>query len=380
MGKLRPASGPRLDFAGDRRSRRPEGPDRRRTGRARPARPVALPVPRRPQPEPRPARGRPAVQVLGVRGGRFGPRLGHAARPGRRRRGRPPARPEHPGAGIAAKAAPRHRPRAARRIDPYRPRPPRRSPGVDREWQAAADRSIRGAEALLWSAEGRDALAWLRARGLADHTIRRFRLGFSADGMAGRSAPRGIVIPCGHAGGMAPASRPKVGRAPDGRRARGRPVAALVRGQRPPAHAGRLRTVGPAPTSASRSPGRPAGTPTHGPTYARRRLPDRRGRDRRAARVPGDRPRGQRRHGRRRRTRPTARDALGPGRLPALADRDRHGRRGRPRLGRLAKAQAGSGAAGCRSPSARTSATSSRPGATSADGSTPRFGPALGLE
>lgn len=45
-------------------------------------------------------------------------------------------------------------------------------------WQVAASRLIEWGEAVLWSDEGRPALEWLHARGLADRTIRAFRLGF----------------------------------------------------------------------------------------------------------------------------------------------------------------------------------------------------------
>lgn len=114
---------------------------------------------------------------------------------------------------------------AARRLDPTAipgpradrpplPRPEPRPAGPkaaevepwrDAAWQAAADELVIRAEARLWSDEGRDALGWLRRRGLADHTIRMFRLGFVAS--AERSAPiealdnrpiraaRGITLP-----------------------------------------------------------------------------------------------------------------------------------------------------------------------------------------
>ncbi len=81
----------------------------------------------------------------------------------------------------------------------------------DAEWQGTIDLIVGKAEAALWSAEGRSALGWLRARGLDDATIRRFRLGFlpnpvSSDPIEalgpGRDggprrvwAPRGVVIP-----------------------------------------------------------------------------------------------------------------------------------------------------------------------------------------
>jgi DNA primase len=96
---------------------------------------------------------------------------------------------------------------AVRRLDPAagdeRPRKPRdnastgparvesgeRTPGkaaerpqgfTDPAWQAAVGRIVANAAARLWTPEGRPALEWLRSRGLAAHTIRRFRLGFIA--------------------------------------------------------------------------------------------------------------------------------------------------------------------------------------------------------
>ena len=76
----------------------------------------------------------------------------------------------------------------------------------------------------LWSPDGRDALDWLRGRGLEDHTIRRFRLGFLAaagwtppvpwpDGtVAGIHHERGILIPWPAPGaGTPPATCPTAG-------------------------------------------------------------------------------------------------------------------------------------------------------------------------
>jgi hypothetical protein len=55
------------------------------------------------------------------------------------------------------------------------PEPAWRNP----EWQATVDQIITEAEAVLWTPDGRRALRWLRSRGMADHTIKRFRLGFN---------------------------------------------------------------------------------------------------------------------------------------------------------------------------------------------------------
>lgn len=93
---------------------------------------------------------------------------------------------------------------------PTPPRPARPGAWEDPEWQDRLDRLVIEAGRTLWSADGREALDWLRARGLLDHTIRRFRLGFiprdtrtgpvgcllDDDGRPrGIFAPRGIVIP-----------------------------------------------------------------------------------------------------------------------------------------------------------------------------------------
>ena len=87
---------------------------------------------------------------------------------------------------------------------------PKPSAIVDPEWQATLDEVIGRAEELLWSPEGVDARAYLASRGLAEHVIRRFRLGFVARGYEtrplealrdkdGRPRPiyvaRGIVLP-----------------------------------------------------------------------------------------------------------------------------------------------------------------------------------------
>lgn len=79
----------------------------------------------------------------------------------------------------------------------------------DSEWQAIVDDLVTEAESILWGRDGRSALDWLRDRGLADHTIRRFRLGFfpgqrstrpieilrNRDGDHGIFAPRGVTLP-----------------------------------------------------------------------------------------------------------------------------------------------------------------------------------------
>jgi hypothetical protein len=50
----------------------------------------------------------------------------------------------------------------------------------DPAWQTAVEAIVADAERMLWSPAGRPALHWLRSRGLADHTLTRFRLGFVA--------------------------------------------------------------------------------------------------------------------------------------------------------------------------------------------------------
>jgi DNA primase len=80
-------------------------------------------------------------------------------------------------------------------------------------WQAAGLRFLEEAEAVLWSAEGERARAYLHKRGLKDETLRAWRIGFQpeearrdpaerwgfpnrADGRPGWvRIPRGIVIP-----------------------------------------------------------------------------------------------------------------------------------------------------------------------------------------
>jgi DNA primase len=67
---------------------------------------------------------------------------------------------------------------------------------------------VRRAEEALWGDVGRDARAWLRARGLRDDTIERFRLGFVPEGYRTRDlkvlggkpiyVARGITLPWVH--------------------------------------------------------------------------------------------------------------------------------------------------------------------------------------
>lgn len=81
-------------------------------------------------------------------------------------------------------------------------------------WQSAIDRIVTDAEDRLWSLPGRQALAWLRSRGLKDFTLRNHRLGFldapwtstgPIEGFTGDDGelvevrlPRGIVLPWCH--------------------------------------------------------------------------------------------------------------------------------------------------------------------------------------
>ena len=120
-------------------------------------------------------------------------------------RAAPPARPEHPRARPPSRPGQGAGGAGGGRTSPGPPRASRAAAWGDPAWQAAADALIRPAVRHLWAPGGQDALAWLYARGLADHTIRRFALGFVAtnrwsdplDALAGRRlwAPRGIVIP-----------------------------------------------------------------------------------------------------------------------------------------------------------------------------------------
>lgn len=107
-------------------------------------------------------------------------------------RGGPPAAPPGPRAAPA----------------PAPPPPPETWKGP--EYRRTLDDLVRRAEVILWSPEGRPALGWLKRRGLADVTIRRFRLGFlpadvrtdpvpgllDDDGQTrGIYAPRGVTLP-----------------------------------------------------------------------------------------------------------------------------------------------------------------------------------------
>ena len=82
---------------------------------------------------------------------------------------------------------------------PARPAPPaplaERLP--DEAWRGHADRLVTRWQAALWAPAGARALAWLRARALADETITSARLGYcAADGIDGAwRVHRGITIP-----------------------------------------------------------------------------------------------------------------------------------------------------------------------------------------
>ena len=54
----------------------------------------------------------------------------------------------------------------------------RAGPVLEPAWQAAVSELVEQAARDLWGKGGREALGWLRARGLADDTIGRFRLGY----------------------------------------------------------------------------------------------------------------------------------------------------------------------------------------------------------
>lgn len=69
------------------------------------------------------------------------------------------------------------------------------------DWQAAAWRIIEDCEAVLWSDVGAKVRLWLNdKRGLADETIRRWRLGFNSQAreLYGLWIPRGVTIPHYH--------------------------------------------------------------------------------------------------------------------------------------------------------------------------------------
>jgi DNA primase len=101
-------------------------------------------------------------------------------------------------------------PRPAPPLQVLAPAPPSAPAWHDPAWQATVSGLIEQAEAILWGAEGRPFLGWLRGRGLDDGTIRRFRLGalpvpvtsaplVALSGPDGRPRPiraeRGILIP-----------------------------------------------------------------------------------------------------------------------------------------------------------------------------------------
>jgi DNA primase len=67
----------------------------------------------------------------------------------------------------------------------------------DSDWQSRARSSVEVCHRVLFSSDGDQARAWLHARGLQDKTLRRWRLGYSAQDQAlfGHFIPRGIVIP-----------------------------------------------------------------------------------------------------------------------------------------------------------------------------------------
>lgn len=78
--------------------------------------------------------------------------------------------------------------------------PPRGIDAPPRSWQERASALVDECAAALWTPAARGALAWLRARGLTDDTIRAARLGHNRLQRSEPFAPRGIVIPGYHAG------------------------------------------------------------------------------------------------------------------------------------------------------------------------------------
>jgi DNA primase len=66
------------------------------------------------------------------------------------------------------------------------------------KWQAQGLEVVNACQAVLWSDVGTKARSWLSRRGLANETIRRWRLGFNPDDqkLCSLWVPRGIVIPC----------------------------------------------------------------------------------------------------------------------------------------------------------------------------------------
>ncbi len=87
--------------------------------------------------------------------------------------------------------------------------PPAMATPPGHEWQESARKLIDQAEATLWGPAGRNIVKYLRGRGLQDHTIKRFRLGYQPEdqripaGDWGNPLsdsplyiPKGIMIPC----------------------------------------------------------------------------------------------------------------------------------------------------------------------------------------
>lgn len=67
----------------------------------------------------------------------------------------------------------------------------------DGDWQVQAQKAIEVCAHNLWIKEGEKALDYLRNRGLMDHTIKHFQLGYSPGVKIGKLwIKRGIVIPC----------------------------------------------------------------------------------------------------------------------------------------------------------------------------------------
>jgi DNA primase len=76
--------------------------------------------------------------------------------------------------------------------------PPSVSSAPSTSWQQRALAVVSTCQAVLWSDVGTKARGWLSRRGLANETIRRWRLGFNPDDqkLCSLWVPRGIVIPC----------------------------------------------------------------------------------------------------------------------------------------------------------------------------------------
>lgn len=144
------------------------------------------------------------------------------------------------GSQIDPSSRPPNAPQTPSQGPPSRPLPAWQDPA----WQAAVDALIVQAETALWSADGAEARAWLRARGFAPDTMARHRLGFLpapvrsaplevlADPRDGQPRPivahRGIVLPW-----LRPGSWYGTTPEPDGVDPRPRWVGANVRQLRP---------------------------------------------------------------------------------------------------------------------------------------------------